>query len=98
MPSILTATVNFEDIVNQNCPEIYVDAFCDIFSNMVKKIARIPARTAMIALQDINVISELKPFILTIDKKSCHGIPLWYGVFSHDLMQLQIIATIEKRK
>ena len=98
MSSILTATVCFEDIINQNCPEIYVDAFCDIFSNMVKKIARIPARTAMIALSDINTPPELKSFILTIDKKSCHGIPLWYGVFTHGSIQLQIIATIEKRK
>lgn len=96
--SIRYATVSFEDIVNQDCPDTYVDALCDIFSNMVKKVAAMPARTAMIALQDINVISELKPFILTIDQRSCHGIPLWYGVFVHGSMQLRIIATIEKHK
>jgi hypothetical protein len=96
--SILYATVSFEDIYNQNCPDTYVDALCDVFSNMVKKVARMPARTAMIALQDINVIAELKPFILTIDQRSCHGIPLWHGIFVHGSMQLRIIATLEKQK
>jgi hypothetical protein len=64
MPSMLTATVCFEDIENQNCLDTYVDALCDVFSNMVKKVARMPARTATIHLTDINVIAELKPFIL----------------------------------
>jgi hypothetical protein len=96
--SILYATVSFEDIDNQNCPDTYVDALCDVFSNMVKKVARMPARTAMIALQDINVISELKPFILTIDKRPSDGVTLWYGIFIHSSMQLRIIATLERQK
>ena len=95
--SILYSTVSFEDIENQNCPDTYVYALCDVFSNMVKKVARMPARTAIIHLADINVISELKPFILTIEKHSCHGIPLWHGVFSYNTMNLKIIATIEQR-
>jgi hypothetical protein len=97
MPSMLTATVCFEDIDNQNCPDNYVDALCDIFSNLVKKVATMPARTATIHLTDINVIAELKPFILTIEQHSCHGIPLWHGVFSYNTMNLKIIATIEQR-
>jgi hypothetical protein len=96
--SILYVTVSFEDIYNQNCPETYVDALCDVFSNMVKKVARIPARTAMIALQDTNVIAELKPFILTIDKRPSDGVTLWHGIFVHGSMQLRIIAMIEKKK
>lgn len=97
MPSMLTATVCFEDIDNQNCPDTYVDALCDIFNNIVKKVAAMPARTATIHLTDINVISELKPFILTINQHSCHGIPLWYGVFAYGSINLKIIATIEQR-
>ena len=97
MPSMLTATVCFEDIDNQNCPDTYVDALCDIFSNMLKKVAAMPARTEMIALTDLKTIDVLKPFILTINQHSCHGIPLWYGVFAHGTMQLRIIATIEQR-
>ena len=95
--SILYATVSFEDIDNQNCPETYVDALCDIFSNLVKKVARMSARTATIHLTDINVISELKPFTLTIEQPSCHRIPLWHGIFSYNTMNLKIIATIEQR-
>ena len=97
MPSMLTATVCFEDIDNQNCPDTYVDALCDIFSNMLKKVAAMPARTATIHLTDINVIAELKPFILTINQHSCHCIPLWYGVFAHGSINLKIIATIKQR-
>jgi hypothetical protein len=96
--SILYATVSFEDIDNQNCPDTYVYALCDVFNNMVKKVARMPARTATIHLTDINVIAELKPFILTIEQHSCHGIPLWHGVFSYNTMNLKIIATIQKQK
>ena len=49
MPSMLTATVCFEDIDNQNCPDTYVDALCDVFSNMVKKVAAMPARTCCLS-------------------------------------------------
>jgi len=96
MSSFLTAKVCFEDIDNQNCPDIYVDALYDIFSNMVKKVAAIPSRSMTVHLTDINVINELKPFVLTITQHFCHGIPLWHGIFVHGSMQLRIIATIEK--
>jgi hypothetical protein len=99
MPSFLTAKVCFEDIDTQNCSalsNIHVDALCDIFSNMVKKSAAIPSRSITIHLADINVITELKPFVLTITQHFCHGIPLWHGVFSYQSTHLKIIATIEK--
>jgi hypothetical protein len=101
MFSFLTTKVCVEDIDTQDClalSDIHVDALCNIFSNMVKKVAAIPSRSITVHLTDINVINELKPFVLTITQHFCHGIPLLYGIFVHGSMQLRIIATIEKQK
>jgi hypothetical protein len=99
--SILYATVSFEDIDNQNCLDTYVDGLCDIFSNIVKKVASLKARHVTIDLKNMYSIKQykphLKPFTLTIKLQFLNGIPLWYGIFTYGSMNLKIIATIEKR-
>lgn len=104
MPSFLTAKVCFEDIDNQNCPDIYVDTLCDIFSNIVKKVAALQARHVTIDLKNMYSIKKyenhLKPFTLTIERRFLNGTSLWYGTFINNTIQhtqkLKIVATIEK--
>lgn len=87
-----------EDIQNEKCTGVEMEALLNTFEYTVKKMATTLARKDWYALEDYATAKQygIDLFTIMIEPKDVLGQEQWHGVFEYGNKNLKVIGTLEK--
>lgn len=88
---------SIEDIQNEGCDELEVEALCDIFERCMKRTAISLARKACFNMADFEYAcrAAVDDFTLTVEKSTQAGAEQWVGLFEAKGKTLRLLGTLE---